>query len=98
MKFNMKIPPYISNLAHNIFAHYGIISFVLAMTILIYCVYTIQSIMSSTSDEAYRVEQQQKNTRTSFDKATIEQVKQLRTTDDQSPIILPSGRINPFAE
>lgn len=98
MKIEMKLPPYIANLGHSIFAHYGIISFVLAMSILIYCVYTIQLIMSTPTDETYRQEQQQQNTKTSFDKTTIEQIKQLRTTDDKSPIVLPSGRINPFAE
>lgn len=98
MKIEMKLPPYLTNVSHSIFAHYGIISFVLAMSILIYCVYTIQLIMSTPSDEAYRQQQQQNNTKTSFDKTTIEQVKQLRTTEDTSPIVLPSGRINPFAE
>lgn len=98
MKLEIKLPPYVTNLGRSIFAHYGIISFVLAMSILIYCVYTIQLIIGTSSDEAYRQQQQQKNTKTSFDKKTVEQVKQLRTTDDTSPIVLPSGRINPFAE
>lgn len=98
MKIDMKLPPYLAHIGRSIFAHYGIISFVLAMSILIYCVYTIQIIMSTPSDETYRQQQQQKNTKTSFDKKTIEQVEQLRTTEDQSQIVLPSGRINPFAE
>lgn len=98
MKIEMKVPPYITQVGKIIFAHYGIISFLLAMGALIYCVYTIQLIMSTPSDQAYRDEQLQKNTKTSFDKKTIEQVKRLRTTEDTNPEPLPSGRINPFTE
>lgn len=98
MKLEMKIPPYITRTGRMIFAHYGIISFLLAMAALIYCVYTIQLIMSTPSDQTYRDQEIQKNTKTSFDKQTIEQVKRLRTTDDTTPISLPSGRINPFTE
>lgn len=35
---------------------------------------------------------------TTFDKITIDRVKQLHTSDAQTSITLPTGRINPFAE
>ncbi len=98
MKIEMKLPPYLATFGKSVFAHYGIISFVLAMFALIYCVYTIQAIMSAPSDNSYREKQLQKNTKTSFDKKTIEQVKQLRTSEDTDSINIPSGRINPFIE
>lgn len=98
MKIEMKLPPYFLQIGRVVFAHYGIISFLLAMGALIYCVYTIQMIMSTPSDQAYRDQQLQKNTKTSFDKSTIEQVKRLRSANDPTPETLPSGRINPFTE
>ncbi|MEO5691415.1 MAG: hypothetical protein ABIQ64_04465 [Candidatus Saccharimonadales bacterium] len=54
--------------------------------------------MTAPSDTEYRDAQLQKNTKTSFDKTTIEQVNQLRTTDDTNTVTLPSGRLNPFTE
>lgn len=98
MKLEIKVPPYVQKINHSLFAHYGIISFVLAMSTLIYCVYSIQLLMTAPSDTDYRDQQLQKNTKTSFDKTTIDQVDQLRTTSDSTPITLPSGRINPFSE
>jgi hypothetical protein len=98
MKLEFKLPPYLLQSGRVIFAHYGIISFLLAMGVLIYCVYTIQMVMSTPSDQTYRDQQLQKNTKTSFDKKTIEQVKRLRTAEDTTPVSLPSGRINPFME
>lgn len=38
------------------------------------------------------------STGTSFDKATIEKINQLKTTDDGVTLTLPSGRTNPFSE
>lgn len=98
MKLEMKLPPYFASIGRAVFAHYGIISFILAMMTLMYCVYSIQLLMTAPSDTTYRNEQLQKNTKTSFDRKTIEQVNQLRTTDDTTSIMLPSGRINPFTE
>lgn len=98
MKLEMKIPPALTRLMRSVFAHYGIISFILAMATLIYCVFSIQQIFSAPSDQTYRDEQLKKNTKTSFDKKTIDKVNQLRTTQDSAPIQLPGGRINPFTE
>lgn len=98
MKTSIKVPPFAIKIGRTLFARYGIISFLLAMTTLIYCVYSIQLVMSAPTDTEYRDQQLQKNTRTSFDRMTIEEVKKLRTTDDTDPITLPSGRINPFFE
>ncbi len=78
--------------------HHKIIAFTAAMVILIYCIYSIQNNFTIPSDEAYETEQRTKNTKTSFDKVTINQVNRLRTSDDPTPIVLPEGRINPFKE
>lgn len=75
--------------------HFAITTFVLAMLVLIYCVFSIQQIFELPTDQTYYSEQQQKNTRASFDKKTIDQVKRLRTVKD-TPVTLPPGRINPF--
>lgn len=75
--------------------HVAIISFVLAMLTLIYCVFSIQQVFNIASDQTYRDSQIQKNTKTSFDRKTIEQVRSLRTTNDSS-IALPDGKLNPF--
>lgn len=88
----------LSHFFHTILLHHKIISFLLAMATLIYCVYSIQATFSLPSDENYRVEQLKNNTKTSFDKTTVEQIKQLRTPADQSPVKIPGGRVNPFKE
>lgn len=88
----------IKGLSKHFFAHYGILSFLLVMVILIYSVFSIQQIMSSPSDSGYRDEQQRKNTRTTFDRQTIGKVERLRSAEESAAIELPTGRINPFAE
>jgi spermidine/putrescine-binding protein len=77
--------------------HFKIISFVLAMGTLIYCVYSIQQVFNLPVDQGYYDQQQVKNTRSSFDKTTIDKVRQLHTIDD-STVTLPVGRINPFTQ
>lgn len=98
MKISTEIPESLVRPLKSIFAHYTVISIVLAILTLIYCVYTVQNAMRIPPDESYRQTQQQKNTRTSFDAKTIEMVEQLRTREDTDIVTLPSGRINPFAE
>lgn len=98
MKISFAIPNQLKLLTNKVLAHYAIITFIIAMLTLIYCVYTIQIIVSQPSDEQYRQAQLQKNTKTSFDKDTIQKIKDLRTTTDNQPIVLPAGRINPFLE
>lgn len=87
----------LSSIGKRILPHSRLIAFVLAMLTLIYCVMTIQQVFDLPTDEAYRTDKLQNNIKTQFDKKTIDQVKQLRTTDDQS-ITLPAGHINPFVE
>ncbi len=95
MKIDSSALKPITNLFRHAAGHYKIISFVLAMGMLIYSVYSIQHIFNLPSDQAYHDQQLQKNTRTSFDKKTMEKVRQLRTSNDEV-IQLPKGRINPF--
>lgn len=77
--------------------HGMLIGFVLAMSMLIYCVYSIQQIFELPTDEKYRTEQMKKNSIKSFDKQTIEAVKELRTSSE-GPVTLPDDKINPFIE
>ncbi|MFZ2494204.1 MAG: hypothetical protein WAW60_00325 [Candidatus Saccharimonadales bacterium] len=87
----------LTQLLHHIAENYKIISFILAMATLIYCVYSIQQVFELPSDQEYYNQQLLKNTKTSFDKKTMDKVRQLRTSNDD-PLTLPSGRINPFIE
>ncbi|MBP7760589.1 hypothetical protein KA093_02235 [Candidatus Saccharibacteria bacterium] len=87
----------LANFSKKILEHSTIIAFLLAMSTLIYCVISIQQIFDMPPDDQYRQEQTLKNSMTSFDQKTVDQVKQLRTTSD-APIELPSGKINPFIE
>ncbi|MFZ1812084.1 MAG: hypothetical protein WAU02_00990 [Candidatus Saccharimonadales bacterium] len=87
----------LSHIGKHILAHDRLIAFMLMMITLIYCVMTIQEVLDLPSDDTYRTEQIQKNTKTQFDKKTVDQIKQLRTTTD-APITLPPEPINPFIE
>ncbi len=90
------LKPFVRMFRH-IAEHYKIISFILAMATLIYCVYSIRQVFELPNDQEYYDQQMLKNTKASFDKKTMDKVRQLRTTTDDS-ITLPKGRINPFIE
>lgn len=98
MKMNFKQPGFAQHASRSLFNHFTIISFILFMATLIYCVYSIEGIISTPKDEAYFSAQQSNNAKTLFDQRTIDAVNQLRTTDDRTPVSLPPGRINPFSE
>ena len=97
MKQQLSFLAPLSGIGKHILAHNTLIAFVLVMATLIYCVITIQEVFDLPTDTAYRSTQIEKNTKTQFDKKTIEQIKQLRTTRD-TPVTLPAGPINPFIE
>lgn len=81
-----------------IMRHYAIISVIVLFGALFYCLISIQQVLQLSEDADYRETQSQKNTKTSFDQATIQKVKDLKTSNDQFNQALPEGRINPFAE
>ena len=79
-----------------ILEHYGIISFIFIMGILIFAVLVLQQAIATPTDTAYEQLELSKNTYAQFDKDTIEAVKRLRSLEDTSGIVTPSGRYNPF--
>lgn len=81
------------------FNHHGPVLFIiLSFGLLIYSVYTVNNILTSTDDENYRTEKESTTIQTHFEKNVIEKIAQLKA-DQQSPnITLPTGRINPFSE
>lgn len=97
MKRNLTFAQPVIKLVRKSMMYYRTISIILMLLTLIYCVYSIGQIFDAPSDSAYRDQELQKNTKTSFDKTTIEQVRQLRTVDDGTTA-LPRGRLNPFVE
>lgn len=95
MKNSQQLIKPVMAIMQKVLAHHAIISFLFFMITLILCVYSIQTILNIPDDEEFRHQMEVKNTKTSFDKKTIEQVKRLRSSND-TPVTLPSGRINPF--
>lgn len=79
-----------------IFSHFGLVSFLVFSIVILYTIMTIQQILTTPSDQSYKDKATQQNSSTSFDKATIDAIRQLRTTKDQTPPTTPSGRYNPF--
>jgi hypothetical protein len=79
-------------------AHHALIMFVLLMGVLIYTVISVGAIIQVSDDSEYRAEVEAKSLNTSFDQATIKKVDELRQSDDNTSIILPEGRRNPFVD
>lgn len=84
--------------ASAVMRHYAIISVVVLFGALFYGLISIQQVLQPSEDANYRETQAQKNTKTSFDQATVQKVKDLKTSTEQYNQALPEGRINPFAE
>ncbi len=88
----------LSQVSKKVIAHANIITFIFAMLMLIYCVYVIQQMFDFPYDSAYYDEQMKKTSISSFDKKTIDQVKQLRTSNDTTELLPTFGRTSPFIE
>lgn len=78
--------------------HHTIIMLLSVLATLIFTVYYVNQIITTSSDDAYRTEKQSTSIKTSFDTATIEKINRLRSQQQTDPLMLPSGRINPFVE
>lgn len=71
---------------------------VTALGVMIWVVFTVNSILSQPSDETYQQEAQQKAVKANFDQSTIDTINKLRERQENDPATLPGGRINPFSE
>lgn len=78
--------------------HHLIISFVIVLGALIFAVFTVNSILTMPADQEYITKQQTEGIKTRFDEKTIQQIEELRRSDDRTALSLPGGRINPFSE
>ena len=73
-----------------------VIIIVASIGILIYSVMVVQSIIAHQEDGEYRLKQQSNRISGNFDKDTIDKVNNLRASSEDSAIVLPGGRRNPF--
>lgn len=61
-------------------------------------VQTVGNILEKPSDSAYeQTELSESVNQAKFDEATIQKIEALRSSQENSSLDLPSGRINPFA-
>ena len=79
-------------------AHHALILFVLLMSVIIYSVISVNSIIQINDDNDYRISAEAKSLTPSFDQATIKKVDELRQSNDNTSITLPGGRRNPFVD
>jgi hypothetical protein len=79
--------------------HYLIFGVLLIVSLSI-GVYVVDLTLQAPSDDGYRDQQTNAGSTIKFDKVTIDKIKRLQRSDDQSPLApLPGGtRANPFAE
>ena len=78
--------------------HAGIIFVVVVLAALVYSISSVNFVLSTASDEAYRDKRASEMTSTQFDKATIQKIQALGDRTSTTDPALPSGRINPFIE
>lgn len=78
--------------------HHVIIAFVLVVGMLIAAIFTVNSILTAPTDQAYLTQQQTEGVKTHFDEATITNRDLRYRAQDRKSLSLPPGRINPFAE
>jgi len=81
--------------------HSTFIIIVILLGFLTYSVYSVSSILGRSSDNNYRSQQESSSAKTSFDKATIDRIKNLQTSNQSNTDITFSvtrERQNPFTE
>lgn len=88
----------IMTMLKKILSKHLIIVILLSLFALLYAVYSVNQLLSTPDDEAYRAERQADTVKTRFDQDTIDKLDQLRARQEQASLKLPSGRINPFVE
>lgn len=76
----------------------SIIYVVIVLIALIYSIFSVNVILGTPSDEAYRIKKEAESFSTHFDEATIKKIDSLKGRQEAGNIDLPGGRINPFAE
>ena len=78
--------------------HHSAIVLFSILGFMIYVTYSFSQSITLPVDEIYRSEQQATKVKTRFDEVTIEKIDRLKARQENSPLSLPSGRINPFTE
>lgn len=76
--------------------HSTIIFIMVALLVAMFCVITVQQLLSVATDSNYETKAAGEAIKTKFDQKTIEKVKNLRARQETAAEALPSGRINPF--
>lgn len=74
------------------------IATLLVLGFLIYTVTTIDAMLQQTPDDAYRTEQINKETRTTFDQETIDRIRLLQSSDQANADLGDRSRFSPFVE
>jgi hypothetical protein len=92
------ILPMLKRVAEPVKKHHALILFLLLMSVVIYSVINVSSIIQMNEDPEYRATAEAKSIKTSFDQATIKKVNELRQSSDNTTIALPGGRRNPFVD
>lgn len=78
------------------FARYhGILYFIVVASMLGFAILTVLGIIETSGDTNAKNVQPVSG---AFDESTIDKLKQLNTTNQQRPLTLPNGRVNPFSE
>ena len=81
--------------------HSTFIIVVILLGFLTYSVYSVSGILGRSSDSNYRTQQQSSSAKTSFDKATVDRIKSLQTSnqsDNDITFSVSQERQNPFTE
>jgi len=78
--------------------HMSIIFVVFVLIALVYSIFSVNLILGTPPDEAYRQKKEAESFSTRFDEATIKKIDGLKGRQEAGNVDLPSGRINPFAE
>lgn len=74
------------------------ISLLLIVGFLIFTIYSINQILSDTTDPEYENSKQAEAINTRFDDSTIDKINQLKSRQEAGSLELPDGRRNPFIE
>jgi hypothetical protein len=79
--------------------HHVIIAFVAVVGVLIAAVFTVNSILTQPSDQAYITQQETEGVKTKFDEITMLRIDILSRSNERKVLALPTGRrSSPFIE
>lgn len=76
--------------------HHALLFILLALSVTIFAVYSVNQILSLPVAAEYQAEAEANSLKTRFDRSTIDKITELRERTDTQDESLPTGRINPF--